>query len=129
MPTIEVITPTARTNSGNITPADRAGLAAGVGRRTQDQRGDQRHLVGLEQVGGHPGAVPDVVTDVVGDRRRVARVVLGDALLDLPDEVGADVGRLGEDAAADPHEHREQCAAEPEPDQHARRVLLVDRAG
>src|SRR3712207_8432714 len=40
-----------------------------------------------------------VVADVVGDRGGVAGVVLGDALLDLADEVGADVGRLGEDAA------------------------------
>ena len=61
-----------------------------------------------------PGAVADVVADVVRDRGGVARVVLGDALLDLADEVGADVGRLREDAAADPHEHREQRAAEAE---------------
>ena len=64
-----------------------------------------------------PGAVADVVADVVGDRRRVARVVLGDAGLDLADEVGADVGRLREDAAAEPGEHRDQRAAEAEPDQ------------
>ena len=56
--------------------------------------GDQRDGVGLEQVGGHAGAVADVVADVVGDHRRVARVVLGDAGLDLADQVGADVGAL-----------------------------------
>jgi hypothetical protein len=48
-----------------------------------------------------PGAVADVVADVVGDHGRVARVVLGDPRLDLPDEVGADVGGLREDAAAE----------------------------
>ena len=54
--------------------------------------GDDGHGVGLEQVGGHAGAVADVVADVVGDHRRVARVVFGDAGLDLADQVSADVG-------------------------------------
>ena len=92
----------------------------------EDDRRDQRDLVALEQVGGHPGAVADVVAHVVGDRGRVAGVVLGDALLDLADEVGADVGRLGEDAAADPHEQREQRPAEPEADEDRRRGVLED---
>ena len=90
------------------------------GGRAQDQRGDQRHGVGLEEVGGHAGAVADVVADVVGDGRGVARVVLGDVLLDLADQVRADVGGLGEDAAADPHEHREQRGAEAEALEHRR---------
>jgi hypothetical protein len=96
---------------------DQALLAEGD--LAQDERGDQRDGVRLEQVGRHAGAVTHVVTDVVGDRRGVARVVLGDALLDLADQVGADVGRLGEDAAADAHEHREQRAAEGEALEHA----------
>ena len=82
---------------------------------------DRRHRVGLEQVGGHAGAVADVVADVVGDHRGVARVVLGDARLDLADEVGADVGRLREDAAAKTCEDRDERAAEREPDE------VVDR--
>ena len=86
----------------------------------QDQRGDQRDRVGLEQVGGHARAVADVVADVVGDGGGVAGVVLGDALLDLADEVRADVGGLGEDAAADTHEHRQQGRAEAEALQHLR---------
>ena len=92
----------------------------------EDDRRDERDLVGLEQVGGHAGAVADVVADVVGDGRRVARVVFGDALLDLADEVGADVGRLGEDAAADAQEQREQRAAEPEADEDRRARVLED---
>ena len=91
----------------------------------QDQGGDQRDGVGLEQVGGHAGAVTHVVTDVVGDGGGVARVVLGDAGLDLADEVGADVGGLGEDAAADTHEHGEQGAAEAEALEHGRGVGVV----
>jgi hypothetical protein len=78
----------------------------------EQHRRDERDRVGLEQVGGHAGAVADVVADVVGDDGRVARVVLGDARLDLADEVGADVGALGEDAAAEAREDRDQRAAE-----------------
>ena len=95
--------------------------------RAEDQRGHQGDGVGLEQVGGHAGAVADVVADVVGDRGGVARVVLGDALLDLAHEVGADVGRLREDAAADTHEHGEQRGTEAEALEHGGRFTLVDQ--
>ena len=55
----------------------------------EDQGGDQGHRVGLEQVSSSamPGAVASC-HHVLGDGRGVARVVLGDACLDLPDEVG-----------------------------------------
>ena len=122
MPITAVMTPIIGTISGNTRPCEpNADLA-------EDQRGDQRHGVGLEQVGGHARAVADVVADVVGDRGGVARVVLRNALLDLADQVGADVGGLGEDAAADPHEHGQQRRAEAEALQHAGRVRLVDDA-
>ena len=88
---------------------------------------DDRHRIGLEQVGRHAGAVADVVADVVGDRRRIARVVLGNAGFDLADEVGADVGALGEDAAAETGEDRDQRGAEAERDQ-ARRWWCGRRA-
>ena len=106
----------ARAASGNTRPS--AGFGADRVERgdAEDDRGDEGDLVALEQVGGHAGAVADVVADVVGDGGRVARVVLGDAGLDLADEVGADVGGLGEDAAADAEEQGEQRAAEPEAD-------------
>ena len=93
----------------------------------EDDRRDQGDLVALEQVGGHAGAVADVVAHVVGDGGRVAGVVLGDAGLDLADEVGADVGGLGEDAAADPQEQGEQRAAEAEADED-RRATCSGRA-
>jgi hypothetical protein len=41
------------------------------------------------------------VTDEVGDHGRVARVVLGDAVLDLADEVGAHVRRFRVDPTAE----------------------------
>ena len=97
---------------------------AGEEDRAEQHGRDHGHGVGLEQVGRHAGAVADVVADVVGDHRRVARIVLGDAGLDLADQVGADVGALGEDAAAEAGEDRDQGRAEAEPDQR-----LEDRAG
>ncbi len=85
---------------------------AGEEDRGQQHGGDDGHGIGLEQVGRHAGAVADIVADVVGDDGGVARIVLGDAGLDLADEVGADVGALGEDAAAETGEDRDQRGAE-----------------
>ena len=85
------------------------------------------HHIGLEQVGGHAGAVADIVADVVGDGRRVARIVLGNAGLDLADQIGADVGALGEDAAAETGEDRDQRGAEAERDQRVDDGAVVRR--
>ena len=95
-------------------------------RLAEDQGRDEGHGVGLEEVRSHAGAVADVVAHVVGDGGGVAGVVFGDALLDLAHEVGADVGCLGEDAAADTHEHGEQRRAEAEALEHLGRLTLVD---
>ena len=88
-------------------------LAVEVDRRQHHGR-DHGHRIGLEQVGRHAGAVADVVADVVGDGRGVARIVLGDAGLDLADEITADVGALGEDAAAETGEDGDEGGAEAE---------------
>ncbi len=94
------------------------------GQDAEQHDGHRGDRVGLEEVGGHAGAVADVVADVVGDHGRVARIVLGDARLDLADEVGADVGGLGEDAAAESREDRDQRAAEAEADERVDGLLL-----
>ena len=109
-----------------------SGYSATVRLLVEQQHAEQHHRdrgdrVGLEQVGGHAGAVADVVADVVGDHRRVARVVLGDPGLDLADQVGTDVGGLGEDAAAQTGEHRDQRAAEAEADQRVDRLARSSR--
>ena len=75
------------------------------------------HRVGLEQVGRHAGAVADIVADVVGDGRGIARIVLRNPGLDLADEVAADIGAFGEDAAAETGEDRDQRGAEAERDE------------
>ena len=96
---------------------------SGKQQRAQQHRRDDRDRVGLEEVGRHAGAVADVVAHVVGDHRGIARVVLGNARLDLAHQVGADVGALGEDAAAKTREDRDQRAAEREADERLDRVM------
>src|SRR4029077_14282407 len=66
----------------------------------------------FEQVGAAAGTVADVVTHQVGNHRRVARVVFGNARLHLADEVGADVGGFRVDAAAELGEQRDERSAE-----------------
>ena len=106
---------------------DEAGDDAGARQQVAEEDGpDGGDGVGLEEVGGHAGAVADVVAHVVGDDRRVARVVLGDAGLDLADQVGADVGALGEDAAAEPREDRDQRRAEGQADQRLEYFMQRD---
>ncbi len=83
----------------------------------KQHRRDRGNGVGLEQVGRHAGAVADVVADVVRDDGGVTRIVLGDAGLDLADEVSADIGRLGVDATTDSGEDRDQRATKAESDQ------------
>ena len=95
-------------------------------REAEDHGRDDGDFVALEDVGGHTGAVAHVVAHVVGDGGGVARVVLGDVLLDLSDEVGAHVGSLGVDAAAHAHEECEQRAAEAEAEQGLIGLLTVD---
>ena len=112
---------------------ERVGHGRDEGRRAfeEDRRKhhgrDDRHYIGLEQIGGHSGAVADIVAYIVGDGRGIARVVLGNASLDLADEVGADVGALGEDAAAETGEDRDQRCAEAERDQRVHCRAVGDR--
>ncbi len=82
--------------------------------RCQHHRGDSGDRIRFEQVGRHAGAIADVVTDVVGDGGRVARVILGNSGLDLADKIAADVCTLGEDAATETGKDRDQRGAEPE---------------
>ena len=70
--------------------------------------------VRLEEIGTHAGDVADVVANIVGDDGRVVGVILVDVLLDLADEVRADVRGLGVDAAGDAGEEGDGGGAEAE---------------
>ena len=85
---------------------------------TESYRGDDSADVAFKEVSAHAGDVADVIADVIGDDGGVARVVLGDAGLDLADEVGTDVGCLGIDAAADAREERDGGSAEGEAEEN-----------
>ena len=104
----------------------RAGLRAGEEDRAQQHGRDEGDRIGLEQVGRHAGAVADIVADIVRDHGGVAGIVLGNAGLDLADQVGADVRTLGEDAAAEPGEDRDQRRAERQADQGFEDAALLD---
>ena len=95
----------------------RRDLRLGQEKGAEEHGGDDRDRVGLEEVGRHARAVPDVVPHVVGDHGGIARIVLGYARFDLAHQVGADVGALGEDAAPETRENRDQRAAEGKADQ------------
>ena len=126
MATIVARRPKARTTSGKKIQASGSGQPAvdgdRVDRDAEDHRADVLGSGRFEEVRAAAGAVADVVADEVGDDRGVARVVLGDARLDLADEVGADVGGLRVDAAAELGEQRDEGGAEAEADDEERRL-------
>ncbi len=92
-------------------------VAAGKIDRGQHHGGHHGHHIGLEQIGRHAGAVADIVADIVGDGGGIAGIVLGNAGLDLANQIAADIGALGEDAAAETGEDGDQRGAEAERDQ------------
>ena len=69
--------------------------------RSDGQRGAGGLGEGTEQVGAHSGDITDVVSDVIGDGRGVLGGVFWKVMLDLSDEVGTDVGGLGENTTTD----------------------------
>ena len=113
------------TSSGSAISAGDVGGAGADQQRGQDHRRTDGDDIGFEQIGGHAGAVADIVADVVRDHGRVAGIVLGNSGLDLADQVGADVGGLGEDAAAETGEDRDQRSAEGERDERVDDVAAL----
>ena len=88
-----------------------------------DEQGAQHHggadgdHVGFEQIGRHAGAIADVVAHVIGDHAGVAIIIFIKAELVLADHVGAHIGRLGEDAAAQTGEDGDERGTERQRDQ------------
>ena len=80
----------------------------GQGQAAEQHRGNDGDRIGLEQVRRHACTVADVVTDVVCNHGRIARVIFGDAGLDLAHQVGAHIGTLGENAATQARKDRNQ---------------------
>ena len=96
--TIVANRPKARTTSGKkIQASDSASRRSPRWRRrhAEDHGADVLGGGRLEEVRAAAGAVADVVTDEVGNDARITRIVLGNARLDLANQVRADVGGLG----------------------------------
>ena len=66
----------------------------------QSRSGQDRTAIALIEVSSHASHVTYVVAHVVGDGGRIARVILGNILLNLADEVGTHIGGFRIDAAA-----------------------------
>ncbi len=92
----------------------------------EQDRADEADRVGLEDVGGHSGAIADIVAHVIGDGGGIARIILVEVALDLADEIGADVGRLCINAAAQPGENGDERRAEGEADEAFDGLVLVE---
>ena len=81
--------------------------------------------IGFKQISGHAGAIADIVADIVGDGRGIARIVLGNPGFDLADEIGANIGTLGENAAAKTSEDRDERGAEAQRDERVDRLAAL----
>ena len=124
---IEAIMPTNAIAIGNMRNSTVPTLPASAAARpppakaVSADRSNDRTGVRLEQVGAHARDIADVVAHVVGDGGGVARVVFRDAGLDLADEVCADIGGLGVNAAAHAGEECDRRCAEPDKRSGSRR--------
>ena len=121
-----------RAEHGNAAEHERInhrGLISAERERADQNRADQTDGIRFENVRGHAGAIADVIADVVRDGGRIARIVFLEALLDLADEIGADVGRFGVNAAAESREHADQTRAERETDETVHGFIVTDHFG
>ena len=88
--------------------------------KPQRQRRNERPHIGLEQVGAHSGHVAHIIPNIVGDNRRISRVVLRDARLNLPHKVSAHIRRFCVDASAYTGKQRDRRRSKAESKQNIR---------
>ena len=97
----------------------------GIERRAQNHRPDIFRRRRFENVRPTARAIADIVADKVRNYRRVARIVFGNACLDLADQVRAHIRGFGIDAAAQLREERYQRRAESETHQLVGNLLRI----
>ena len=106
---------------------DRGGIVGHL-QRAEEHGPDEAYGVGLEDVRGHPGAIAHVIAHIIGDRGRVAGIVLVEVALDLAHQIGADIRGLRVNTAAEPGENGYQRGAKREADQALDRLIGTDEA-
>ena len=74
--------------------------------RPERRRGEDRAAIAFIEVGAHAGHVAHIVAHVIGDGRRIARIVFGNTRFDFTYQVGAHIGRFRVNSAADTREQR-----------------------
>ena len=89
-----------------ITPED--------GEVSYENTADEADGVGFKDIGGHPSAIADIITDVIGNGGGVPRVILFELGLEFANEVGADIGGFGVDASAQTSEDADERGPEGE---------------
>ncbi len=56
--------------------------------------------MGVEKIGTHSSYIANVISDVVGDNRRVSRIVFGNTELHFADNIRTDISSLGENTTS-----------------------------
>ena len=97
-----------------------------VRRVTQDHGGHNRDFIRFENIGRHPGAIPDVIAHVVGNCCGIARIIFRDIFFDFSDKVGTHIRSLRKDTTAHAHKKRQQGTAESKTQQNFVSLFSVD---
>ena len=75
---------------------------------------DQADGISFKDISGHSCAVPDIISDIVGDGGWIAGVIFFEFGFDFAHEVGSDVGSFGVDAASQTCKHANEGSTEGE---------------
>ena len=75
---------------------------------------DEADGVGFKDIGGHAGAIADVISDVIGDGGGIPRVIFFELGFEFADKVGTDIGGFGVDAPAQTSEDADERGPESE---------------
>jgi len=89
-------------------------IATEDGEVSDEDATDEADGIGFKDICSHSRAVPDVISDVVGDRGGIAGVIFFELRFDFAHEVGADVSCFGVDAASKTCKHADKGGAEGE---------------
>ena len=108
IPAMDARSPKARTTSGKRMPLQ---TKVGIQRHPENHRADVFCRGGLKQIGPTTGAVANIIPDEIGNDRRVARIVFGNARFNFAHQVCPHVGGFGVNATAELRKQRHKTGA------------------